>query len=117
MIYAKLKKDDYRVKAAVDWASKHYTLKENPVMGPEGLYYYLHTFAKAHAAYGDDIIKTSDGKTHNWRQELLLQFLQTQRSKGEWYNDNGRWQESVPELVTAYALIAMEIALGPQNKD
>jgi len=113
MIYAKLDKDDFRVKAASDWAKKHYTLDENPVMGPEGHYFYLQCFAKAHSVLGDNTIVTPDGKKHQWRVELIRKLLGLQKSNGEWYNDkNGRWWESVPQLVTAYSLIAMEVAMG-----
>ncbi len=113
MIYAKLKKDDPRVKAAVEWASKNYTLDQNPGMGPEGHYYYLITFAKAHAVLGDEFITLPDGKKVQWRVDLIKKLLELQRGKGEWYNDNGRWMETIPDLVTAYSLIAMEAALGP----
>lgn len=113
MVYAKLKKDDPRVKAAVEWGSKNYDLTKNPGMGPEGHYYYLHTFSKAHSVLGEDIVTTPDGKTHNWRIDLIKELLKLQKSKGEWFNDkHGRWWESVPELVTAYSLLSMEAALG-----
>jgi squalene-hopene/tetraprenyl-beta-curcumene cyclase len=114
MIYAKLAKDDPRVKAAVEWASKNYTLDENPEMGPEGHYYYLNTFAKAQAAIGEEIVKTPDGKEHSWRNDILKKFLELQKEDGHWHNEkHGRWMESIPELVTAYSLLAMEAALGP----
>lgn len=114
MIYAKLKKDDPRVKAAIEWGAKNYDLDHNPGMGAEGHYYYLHTFSKAHAVLGEDYVTTPDGKKHNWRVDLIKKLLELQKGKGEWYNDkHGRWWESVPELVTAYSLLSMEAALGP----
>jgi len=113
MVYAKLKKDSPQVKAALGWAAKYYTLDENPGMGPQGHYYYLLTFAKTHAVLGDDYLKTATGKIA-WRTALLKKFLNLQKGNGEWYNDqHGRWWESNPEMVTAYALISMEAALGP----
>ncbi len=115
MIYAKFPKDSPQIKSAVEWASKHYTLDENPEMGPEGHYYYLHTFAKANSVIGHDYIESPDRKKHLWRVDLIKKLLELQKSDGEWYNDkHGRWWESVPELVTAYSLLAMETALGPQ---
>ncbi len=118
MIYAKLKKDDPRVKAAVEWSSKNYTLDQNPGMGPEGHYYYLITFAKAHAVLGDETIVTPDGKKYQWRVDMVKKLLELQKGKGEWYNEkHGRWMESIPELVTAYSLMAMEAALGPYLAD
>ena len=47
MIYAGLTQDDPRVKAALEYIKKHYTLDENPGQGQRGLYYYYQTFAKA----------------------------------------------------------------------
>ena len=35
MIYAGVKHDDPRVKAAYEWIQKHYTLDENPGMGAQ----------------------------------------------------------------------------------
>ncbi len=117
MIYAKLAKDDPRVKAATEWAAKNYTLDENPGIGPEGHYYYINTLAKAQAALGEEFIRTPDGKEHSWRNELLRKMLQLQKGNGEWFNEkHGRWMESIPELVTAYSLLAMEAALGPYIK-
>ena len=52
-LYAGLKKDDMRVKAAMDWIKRHYDLTENPGVGKQGLFYYYHVFAKALAVYGD----------------------------------------------------------------
>ncbi|HOK04113.1 MAG TPA: terpene cyclase/mutase family protein [Victivallales bacterium] len=114
MIYAKLSKDDPRVQAAVEWAAKNYTLDENPGMGPEGHFYYLNVFAKAHSVLGEDIIKTDKGEVHNWRVDLVKKLLELQKGDGSWKNDkHGRWMESIPELVTAYSLLAMEAALAP----
>ena len=113
MIYAKLKKDDPRVKAAVEWGANNYDLTKNPGMGDEGHYYYLHTFAKAYSVLGEDTVTTPDGEKHLWRVDLIKEILNNQKSKGEWFNEkSGRWWESVPELVTAYSLIALETALG-----
>ncbi len=110
MIYAKLSKDDPRVKAAVEWAEKNYTLDENPGIGEEGLYYYLQTFAKANAVMGKDMIMTPDGASHDWRQDLVKKLVSLQKPDGSWSNQVGKWMESVPELVTSYSLIALECA-------
>ncbi|MFW5997121.1 MAG: cycloartenol synthase, partial [Lentisphaeria bacterium] len=112
MIYAELDKDDHRVEAAVDWARKHYTLDENPVMGAEGHFYYLQTFAKAMAAYDVDVLETADKGTRNWREDLISKLLDLQKESGQWQNDkSGRWMESIPDLTTSYAMIAIEVAL------
>jgi squalene-hopene/tetraprenyl-beta-curcumene cyclase len=56
MIFAGLKGDDPRAKAAVAWARQHYSLTENPGLGSAGRYYYYHLFAKALAARGQDTL-------------------------------------------------------------
>lgn len=108
-IYADLKKNDPRVQAAYDWLVKNYTLEENPGMGPQGLYYYYHMMSKALAAYGVDEVTLSDGRRINWRRDLALHLLNLQDAEGSWVNQNGRWWEKDPVLVTSYALLSLEI--------
>jgi squalene-hopene/tetraprenyl-beta-curcumene cyclase len=112
LLYAKLAKDDLRVKAALGWLTKHYTWTENPGMGMAGYYYYVHTASKALSVYGEDVIVDADGTPHEWRQDVVRALLSRQQPDGSWVNDNGRWWESVPELVTAYNVIALETAVG-----
>ncbi len=107
MIYAGLDKDDPRVKAAHEWIRRHYTLQENPGMGSAGLFYYYHTFAKALAAIGDDQIIDDDGNAHDWRADLARQLISEQKPDGSWVNNNTRWLEGDPNLVTAYSLLAL----------
>ena len=107
MIYAGLKRDDPRVKAAYDWIRKHYTVDENPGMGAQGLYYYYHTFAKALATIGDEHLVDAEGKSHDWRAELSQELVSTQQPDGSWVNANPRWLEGDPNLVTAYSLLAL----------
>jgi squalene-hopene/tetraprenyl-beta-curcumene cyclase len=108
-IYAELKKDDPRVKAAMEWVSRNYTLDENPGMGAQGIFYYFHTVAKALTVYGDDTFTDAAGKVHDWRYELLKKFVTLQKADGFWQNENNRWWENDPVLCTAYSLIAIEI--------
>ena len=36
-----------------------------------------------------------------------------QKPEGFWVNEaNSRWMESMPELVTAYSMMALEVAAG-----
>jgi len=106
-IYAGLTPDDSRVQAVLDWAKQNYTLQENPGMGPQGLYFYFHTMAKALRAAGVDRLETPDGKRHDWRQDLSLRLFDLQKPDGRWENDNGRWWEKDPVLSTSYSLIAL----------
>ena len=107
MIYAGVSRDDPRVKAAYDWIRKHYTVKENPGMADNGLYYYYHTFAKALSTIGDEHVVAADGKSHDWRAELAEQLVSLQKDDGSWINSNARWLEGDPNLVTGYSLLAL----------
>jgi|CXWL01.1.fsa_nt_gi squalene-hopene/tetraprenyl-beta-curcumene cyclase len=112
MLYAKLDRDDPRVKAAIDWIRRNYTLEHNPNMpgaqSKEGLYYYYYVFARAMQAWGEEAIKDAGGVPHSWRNELANKLLSLQRPDGSWFNDADRWYESNPYLVTAYAVLAMQ---------
>jgi squalene-hopene/tetraprenyl-beta-curcumene cyclase len=107
MIYAGVKKDDPRVKAASQWLRKHYTVTENPGMGQAGMYYYLHTMAKALDAVGADQFVAADGATHDWRADIIKQLASTQKPDGSWVNSENRFLEGDPKLVTAYSLLAL----------
>jgi squalene-hopene/tetraprenyl-beta-curcumene cyclase len=109
MIYAGLKKDDPRVKAATTWLRKHYTLNANPGMGDMGLYYYFHTMAKTLAALGDEerIFVDDQGNKHDWRAEMVGALAERQNEDGSWVNKNNRWLEADANLVTGYALLVL----------
>ena len=108
MIYAGVKRNDPRVKAASRWIEQHYDLAGNPGLGPSGLYYYYHTFAKALDAVGmKEELVDADGKRHNWRRDLVGALLKRQRPDGSWVNQDSRWLEGAPSLVTGYALLAL----------
>jgi squalene-hopene/tetraprenyl-beta-curcumene cyclase len=107
MIYAGLGPNDPRVKAAVTWIKKHYTLEENPGMGQAGLYYYYHTFAKALDAMELATITDDKGTEHAWRKELGEHLLSLQKENGSWINPEKRWMEADPNLTTAYVLLTL----------
>ena len=107
-IYAKVSADDPRVIAVKEWLGKNYSIKQNPGMGAEGLYYYYQTMAKALTAAGVDKLKLANGGEADWRDDLGRSLLTRQRENGSWVNDNGRWMESNPILVTAYTVLALE---------
>ncbi len=107
--YADLKRDDPRVTAVLDWLGANYTLDENPSMGQEGLYYYYHMMAKALTIYGADILETKDGRKVNWREDLALKLINLQHADGSWVNENGRWFQKDPALVTPFSLISLNL--------
>ncbi len=116
MLYAKVDRDDPRVKAAVDWIRQNYTLDQNPNMPVEfamqGLYYYYHVFAKAMQAWGVPRIQDGRGASHVWRTELCKTLVLRQNDDGSWVNSADRWYEGNPHLTTAYALLALQAALA-----
>lgn len=113
-LYAGVTQDDPRVKAAIDWIGRHYSLEENPGTGQAGYYYYVHTFAKALDAIGSPTLTDASGTEHDWRQELFAELASRQREDGSWSNENSAFLENQPELATAFAILALSYCL-PQE--
>lgn len=111
LVYANVDKEDPRVKAAQDWAAKHWTLDENPGQGPEGLYYFYLILTKCLDAFGDDLITLPDGTQVAWREAVIRKILSLQTPEGFWVNTSNRWWEADPCLVTSYTLLALDRAL------
>ncbi|WP_246146336.1 prenyltransferase/squalene oxidase repeat-containing protein [Rubripirellula lacrimiformis] len=107
MIFAGLTSDDPRVKAAVQWITDHYDVKNNPGMGAAGLYYYYHTFASGLNAAGVKILQTADGAEHDWKADLVAELARRQNDDGSWSNNNSRWFESDKNLATSFALMSL----------
>ncbi|MCR9293571.1 MAG: terpene cyclase/mutase family protein [bacterium] len=107
MIYAGVTKDDPRVRAAIDYLRNNYTLESNPGVGQQGLFYYYHTMAKALDAFGESDFADAQGTAHPWKGELLNKLAELQQDDGSWVNPTTRWMEGDPNLVTAYALLAL----------
>lgn len=115
-VYAKLPKDDIRVKAAYDWIRRNYTLDENPGAGTQGQYYYYVTFARALDALGEPAVHTltadgRPGETRAWAADLIRKLAAMQNEDGSFRSVNSRWMENNPVLITAYAVIAIGHAL------
>ena len=108
LIYAGLDHDDKRVKAALGWIQKNWTLEENPEMAKQGYYYYLMVMGKALRAYGEPVIVDGRGIRHQWRKELSAKIIRLQKDDGSWINDQDRWHEGYKPLVTGYSLIALD---------
>lgn len=106
-VYAKLDAGDPRVVAVKEWLGKNYTTAENPGMGSQGLYYYYQTMSKALTAANIGMLKLADGTEADWRKDLGEKLLASQREDGSWVNENGRWMESNPVLVTAYTVLSL----------
>jgi squalene-hopene/tetraprenyl-beta-curcumene cyclase len=111
MIYAGVSKDDPRVVKARAWLAANYTFDANPGMPKElaarGLYYYYHTAAKTLDVLGEETLVDDKGGKHRWRADLAAAILKRQKPDGSWVNENDRWMEGDPVLVTGYALMAL----------
>ncbi|MCF7837694.1 MAG: hypothetical protein K9N49_03605 [Candidatus Marinimicrobia bacterium] len=116
LIFAGVDRDDPRVRSAFDWSVRHWCLAENPGMGTSGLFYFYNVLSKALAAYGRTQFTTDAGAEVNWRAELARTLIAQQQIEpdtgaGYWVNADGRWWEADPVLVTAYSLLALDMAL------
>ena len=120
---AGVKGDDPRVKAAVNWIEKNWTLDENPGVAPSmpekdrfmGLYYYYMVLSQALDAAGIDRLEVPTGddgatvESIDWRKLLRDQLANLQGDDGSWVNEkNGRWWEDKPAICTIYSLLALE---------
>lgn len=111
LLYAGLTIDDPRVRAAFEWIRNNWTFDENPGVGQQGLYYYYHAMARALRVAQQDVIVDADDQPHTWRAELIDAIVSRQGEDGTWRNEADRWMEGVPELATAYAVLALQEAL------
>lgn len=115
LIYADVDRNDPRIKSALDWSIRHWSLESNPGMGNQGLFYFYNVLSKALAVYGQNPIVGEDGTRINWRQELVRKLVSLQKIDGEgrgyWVNEENRFWEADPVLVTGYTLIALQVAL------
>jgi len=114
-IYANLDRDDQRVVDAYSWIRSNFTLTHNPGM-PEkqklqGHFYYLMTMSRALDAWGSSSLTLSDQSRVDWANALIDQLVRMQAEDGSWTNTADRWMEGDPNLVTAYALIALTHAM------
>jgi squalene-hopene/tetraprenyl-beta-curcumene cyclase len=104
-----------RVQGCMNWLERSWSLDENPRMGLESLYYYYMLLAQGLDAAGQEVIEVPGKEPVRWRPALVhklitLQKLTGQDGAGYWQNENNRWMENDPNLMTAFALIAMESA-------
>ncbi len=117
MIYCGVGKEDPRMKKALEWIGKNYTLDSNPGMpqknSQRGLYYYYHTFAKCMNALGEDSFTDAKGVKHDWRGDLFAAIAKRQKPDGSFQNETDRWMEGDPNLDTAYTLMALSYCKKP----
>ena len=97
-LYAQLDRKDPRVVAARSWISNNYAVDHHPRMGQASYYYYLYFMTRALRANGQERIGTPEGRWHDWANDVIDALADRQRDD--------------PNLVTGYALNALQTALG-----
>lgn len=114
LIYAGLSREDDRVRAALGWIRRNYTLEENPGIGADGLYYFYLTFARAMKAWGEPTITPErEGEAVEprlWAADLTDALSAMQNEDGSFRMRSERWMENNSVLITAYSLIALRHA-------
>ena len=113
-IYAGLTADDTRVKNALSWLKKHYTVDANPGLkeGLMGLFYYFNVMAKTMNVLKITTFEDGSGIHHNWKNDLAKKIISLQKKDGSWKNTQSRWFENVEPLVTAYSIQALSYCLS-----
>ena len=112
LLYAGVEASDPRVAAALSWLERNFSIKQNPNAGEAGYYNYLYMLATLMTLLDGDPALAPHPKLQDWRQTLAVELLNRQRGAGEWQNANRMWREQDANLCTAYALLAMSLALG-----
>ena len=121
LLYAEVAPNDARVKSAVSWATRHWTLEENPGLGQLGIYFFYNIMAKCLSAYGIDSIHASAGRI-DWRKDIVNKLIELQVHEADtghayWVNPQGKYMEGDKILTTAYSLLVLEIAAHQSGGD
>lgn len=109
LCHAKLTRDDMRVKSALEYCSRFWTVDENPGMGNQGLYYYYDIVSRALSVAGVNELVQPDGTRVDWRKELAAKIVSLQRPDGSWANTNNRFWENDPVLATSFAILTLQL--------
>ena len=70
---------------------------------------YADEMTKALTAAHVDTLELKNGKKIDWRRDVAMKLLNLQQKDGSWANDNARWWEKDPALVTAYAVVTLSL--------
>lgn len=112
MLHCDLRRDDPRVRSALQWLGRHWSVDENAGQGNQGLYFYYDVLARALSAARVERLALEGGGEVDWREELARAILRRQRPDGAWVNESNRYWEGDPALSTSYALLALTVVLG-----
>ncbi len=115
LFYAGAGADDPRVKELLGRFGREAVFEANPGAGGAGYYTYLFTAVQSlHAGELRGIrLAAAAPRLSGWRSHALESLLARQGGDGAWRQAAPDWWETRPELATACALLAMELALRP----
>jgi len=116
LAYAELRPADPRVQQSRRWLQRNWTLQNHPGTGSaDGQYYFLMAATRTlAAARGSAAPAGGGGKAAHWADDAQAWLTRVQNPDGSWVNArSGQWMENRPELVTAYALLALQAARAP----
>ena len=123
LFYAGATAADARVGSLCAWFGRRADFAENPGAGDAGYYTYIFTLAQALRGCERQGMFFNDAATNrgklplplntcaDWRRHTVEALLKRQAGDGGWHQSSPDWWETRPELTTAYALLAMELAL------
>jgi squalene-hopene/tetraprenyl-beta-curcumene cyclase len=60
---------------------------------------------------GEPYIPDEKGQKRNWAQDMTARLVSLQKADGSWINENGKYWEDNPVLVTSRAVVALSHAL------
>lgn len=104
--------EDQRVAAGLEWLNDNYDWELNPNLETKGLYNYYWGAARANTFSKKSVVIDQNGDYHNWYAELADHLIALQSPEGYWENQDSDWfWEDIPELATAYTLLALETQL------
>ncbi len=109
LIFTGAAPDDARVREALKWVERHYAVDQHPGRGEESLYFYYATMAKALSAAGVEELPAGTG-TRSWAGDLARALIARQQPDGGWRNREQKYMEGLPELASAYAMMALSLA-------
>jgi squalene-hopene/tetraprenyl-beta-curcumene cyclase len=117
--YEVLTPEQQKSRRALAALERHYTLERNPDLtkrygargfqrGTQGIFYYYFIVAKT-LALGGPRVRLRSGETKDWVRELSAKLRGLQQDDGRWVNKDEHWWENDPVLVTAYAVLALDL--------
>lgn len=111
LIFCDVPPNDKRIKQALEWIKKNFSVKVHPGMkdGQISIYYYYFTLSKALDLISNENYNIDKKLVHNWNLTLANEILSRQQKDGSWVNSQKKYMEGFPVLCTAYAINSLNL--------